>query len=115
MKFIMMILGCIAAGVASATVVLQELTAVSVDAGYWTPDTGVSEVDFVVQGKTSVSPLEVKSAANTKAKSLGVYMNTYRPALALKSSLKDYSDAGAVRSLPLYALGLSIRRVLGLD
>ena len=95
--------------------VLQELTAASVDAGYWTPDTGVSEVDFVVQGKASVSPLEVKSATNTKAKSLGVYMNAHRPALALKSSLKNYLDTGAVRSIPLYALGLSIRRELGLD
>lgn len=95
--------------------VLQELTAASVDAGYWTPDTGVSEVDFVVQGKTSVSPLEVKSATNTKAKSLGVYMNAYRPELTLKSSLKNYSDTGGVRSIPLYALGLSIRRELRLD
>ena len=95
--------------------VLQELTAVSVDAGYWTPDTGVSEVDFIVQGKASVCPLEVKAAANTKAKSLGVYMNAYHPALALKSSLKNYSDTGNVRSIPLYALGISIRRVLQLD
>lgn len=95
--------------------VLQELTAASVDAGYWTPDAGVSEVDFVVQGMASVSPLEVKSAANTKAKSLGVYMNAYHPAMALKSSLKNYSDTGDVRSIPLYALGLSIRRELRLD
>ena len=95
--------------------ILQELKAVSVDAGYWTPDTGVSEVDFVVQGKASVSPLEVKSATNTKAKSLGVYMNAYHPALVLKSSLKNYSDTGSVRSIPLYALGLSIRRELGFD
>ena len=42
-------------------------------------------------------------------------MNAYHPALALKSSLKNYSDTGSVRSIPLYALGLSIRRELGFD
>ena len=42
-------------------------------------------------------------------------MNTYCPALALKSSLKNYSDTGSIRSIPLYALGLSIRRELRLD
>ena len=92
--------------------VLQELTARGVECGYWTSDSGISEVDFVVQGSTGVYPLEVKSATNTKAKSLGVYMNEYQPAQAFKSSLKNYSDSRDVKSIPLYALGIALPSML---
>lgn len=92
--------------------VLQELTARGVECGYWTSDSGISEVDFVVQGRTGVYPLEVKSATNTKAKSLGVYMSEYQPAQAFKSSLKNYSDSRDVKSIPLYALGIALPSML---
>ena len=92
--------------------VLQELTARGVECGYWTSDSGISEVDFVVQGRTGVYPLEVKSATNTKAKSLGVYMSEYQPTQAFKSSLKNYSDSRDVKSIPLYALGIALPPML---
>ena len=91
--------------------VLQELVANGIDSGYWTPDSGIAEVDFVIQGSSTVYPLEVKAATNTKAKSLAVYLKEYNPPLAIKSSLKSYSDSGLVHSLPLYALGLSIGEI----
>ena len=67
-------------------------------------------IDF--QGSTGVYPLEVKSATNTKAKSLGVYMREYQPAQAFKSSLKNYSDSQDVKSIPLYALGIALPSML---
>ena len=92
--------------------VLQELCAEGIDSGYWTPDNGIAEIDFVVQGQNAVYPLEVKSATNTKAKSLGVYLKEYSPEQAFKSSLKCHSDTGLVRSIPLYALGILFRKIL---
>ena len=92
--------------------VLQELYAEGIDSGYWTPDNGIAEIDFVVQGQKDVYPLEVKSATNTKAKSLGVYLKEYSPVQAFKTSLKCHSDAGVVRSIPLYALGILLRKIL---
>lgn len=83
--------------------VLQELTALGIESGYWTPEVGISEVDFVVQGRKAVYPVEVKSATNTKAKSLGVYIDAYQPTFAVKTSLKNFSMSRTVRSLPLYA------------
>ena len=77
-----------------------------------TSGSGISEIDFVVQGRNGVYPLEVKSATNTKAKSLGVYMREYRPVLAFKSSLKNYSDSRDVKSIPLYALGIALPPML---
>lgn len=90
--------------------VLQELMAQEIESGYWTPDSGVSEVDFVVQGSSGVYPLEAKSATNTKAKSLGVYMREYSPKIAMKTSLKSYSASSQIHSIPLYALGRWIKR-----
>lgn len=92
--------------------ILQELKALEIKTGYWTPDEGTAEVDFVVQGKSAVYPLEVKAATNTKAKSLGVYMSTYKPDFAVKSSLKNFSMLRDVRSLPLYAFSRWIGRWL---
>ena len=74
--------------------------------------TGNSELDFVLQAANGVYPLEVKSATNTKAKSLGVYMRGYTPALAFKSSLKNYSESRDVKSIPLYALGIALPPML---
>lgn len=90
--------------------VLQELKTLGVESGYWSPDEGVSEVDFVVQGTKGVYPVEVKAATNTKAKSLGVYMAAYKPPFAVKTSLKNFSTSRDVRSLPLYAFGRWIGR-----
>lgn len=88
--------------------VMQELNAIGMESGYWTPDSGIAEVDFIVQGQRGVYPLEVKSATNTKAKSLGVYIREYDPEFAMKSSLKNHSNSGRVRSIPLYALALRL-------
>jgi len=93
--------------------VAQELAAHGVPTGYWTPDVGTAEVDFVVQGDDVVCPIEVKSATNAKAKSLSVYRRACKPPFSIKSSLLDYSGKGVVRSLPLYALGLRIADEIG--
>jgi len=85
---------------------MQELVAKGIVSAYWTADAGTAEVDFVVQGARFVYPIEIKSATNTKSKSLQVYMGKYDPPFAVKSSLKGYSGEGKVRSVPLYALGL---------
>ncbi len=92
--------------------VMQELAANEITAGYWTPDSGTAEIDFVVQGKREIYPIEVKSAMNTKAKSLQVYMQAHNPPFGVKSSLRGYSDRGPVRSVPLYALGLVVRQLV---
>ena len=65
----------------------------------------MSEVDFILQSENNgVIPLEVKAAANLKAKSLKVYMDKYKPVMALRSSLADYRKNGNLYDVPLYAL-----------
>lgn len=69
---------------------------------YWESDRG-AEVDFVIQREGQLIPVEVKSADNTKAKSLKVYMDTYNPAYAIKLSARNFGFEDGKKTVPLYA------------
>jgi hypothetical protein len=70
---------------------------------YWTSDRG-AEVDFVLQRNGKVIPIEVKSSENTKAKSLGVYIDAYKPEYAVKLSTKNFGFEDGKKTVPLYAV-----------
>ena len=70
---------------------------------YWQSERG-AEVDFVIQREGKLIPVEVKSADNTRAKSLKVYMETYRPAYAIKLSAKNFGFEDGKKTVPLYAV-----------
>lgn len=69
---------------------------------YWESPRG-AEVDFVIQRDGQLIPIEVKSADNTRAKSLKIYMDTYRPAYAIKLSAKNFGLEDDKKIVPLYA------------
>lgn len=69
---------------------------------YWMSERG-AEIDFVIQRDGKLIPVEVKSADNTKAKSLKVYMETYKPAYAIKLSAKNFGFEDGKKTVPLYA------------
>ena len=79
-----------------------QLTANGYRTYYWESDRG-AEIDFVIQREGQLIPIEVKSADNTKAKSLTVYMNTHHPAYAVKLSAKNFGRAEDKLIIPLYA------------
>lgn len=63
-----------------------------------------AEVDFVVQIDNDIIPIEVKSADNTKAKSLTVYINTFKPKYAIKISSKNFAFENNKKIIPLYSV-----------
>lgn len=69
---------------------------------YWESERG-AEVDFIIQRDGQLIPVEVKSADNTRAKSLKVYMETYKPAYGIKLSTKNFSFEDGKKTVPLYA------------
>ena len=69
---------------------------------YWESERG-AEVDFVIQRNGQLIPIEIKSADNTRAKSLRIYMNTYKPAYAIKLSTKNFGLEDNKKIVPLYA------------
>lgn len=70
---------------------------------YWESERG-AEIDFIIQRDGHLIPVEVKSADNTRAKSLSVYMNTYQPAYAIKISSKNFGFEDSKKTVPLYAV-----------
>ncbi len=69
---------------------------------YWESARG-AEIDFVIQREGRLIPFEVKSADNTKAKSLKVYRETYKPDYAIKLSTKNFGFKDGIKTVPLYA------------
>lgn len=71
---------------------------------YWSNETSRAEIDFVIQIKSDVVPVEVKAERNLQAKSLKVYMEKFKPNYAIRTSMADYKKTDNLIDLPLYAL-----------
>lgn len=85
--------------------VCQQLkTRANLNIYYYTNDRGSCEVDFVIDNGELVVPVEVKAEANLKAKSLRVYCEKYKPALALRTAMVDYKQEEWLTNLPLYCV-----------
>ena len=70
---------------------------------YWQSD-GKAEVDFVLQLDGKVVPVEVKKGKRNRAKSLGVFMQTYQSEYAIRISKKNFGFENNIKSVPLYAV-----------
>ena len=79
-----------------------QLTASEYKSYYWMSERG-AEVDFIIQRDGKVIPIEVKSAENTKAKSLNIYIGTHKPEYAIKLSTKNFGFEDGKKTVPLYA------------
>ena len=71
---------------------------------YWSNETSRAEIDFVIQIKSYVVPVEVKAERNLQAKSLKVYMEKFKPNYAIRTSMADYKKTDNLIDLPLYTL-----------
>ena len=83
--------------------VCNQLTSNDYTNYYWESDRG-AEVDFVIQRDGKIIPIEVKSADNTKAKSLKIYMDMHKPEYAIKISTKNFGFEDSKKTIPLYAV-----------
>ncbi len=79
-----------------------QLTINGYETYYWMSERG-AEIDFIIQRQGQLIPIEVKSADNTKAKSLKVYMDAFKPAYAIKLSAKNFGFEDGKKTVPLYA------------
>jgi len=78
---------------------------------YWSAERSASEVDFIVQYKDLVVPIEVKAEENLQAKSLKVYVEKFKPKVSIRTSMSDFRKQDWLTNLPLYAINglLNIR------
>ena len=83
--------------------VLQQLIAdLGVEAYYYSTEKSSGEIDFLLQGRSSILPLEVKAEENLRAKSLRAFCEKYHPAYAVRTSMSDYREQEWMTNIPLY-------------
>jgi uncharacterized protein len=70
---------------------------------YWQSE-GKAEVDFILQLKGKVVPLEVKKGMRTRSKSLSVFTSKYKTEYAIRISKKNFGFENGILSVPLYAV-----------
>lgn len=64
---------------------------------------GKAEMDFVIHREGNIIPIEVKSADNSQAKSLAVYVNRFKPEYSIKVSANNFGFENKIKTIPLYA------------
>lgn len=72
---------------------------------YWSVANSLAEIDFIVQDKNEIIPIEVKAEENVKSKSLKVYVDKFSPKIALRTSMNAYREESWLVNVPLYAIG----------
>jgi predicted AAA+ superfamily ATPase len=87
-------------GVVTENFVLCELVNPTGEVPFYWKSGNTAEVDFVIQRGMDIVPVEVKSADNVRARSLGEYTKKYLPNRTIVASLKNVGG----NHIPLYML-----------
>ena len=90
-------------GAITENYVAQCFASKNYDLFYWTSK-NTAEVDFVMQLNDNIIPVEVKSGANTKSRSLGIFIEKYKPSYSIRISSKNFGFENNIKSVPLYAV-----------
>jgi predicted AAA+ superfamily ATPase len=68
---------------------------------YWNSE-NQAEVDFLIQAKNDILPIEVKSDENVRSKSLAVYNELYKPSIRIRYSLRNLKKDEGLLNIPLF-------------
>ena len=71
---------------------------------YWSAERSIAEIDFLIQYKDIIVPLEVKAEENLQAKSLRVFHEKFKPVISVRTSMSDFRRQDWLVNLPLYAI-----------
>ena len=86
--------------------VLSELKSnYNIPIAYWSNDAGQAEVDFLIQCKNELMPIEVKAEENLQAKSLKVFVEKYHTKTNIRTSMANYRKEDWLVNIPLYCIG----------
>ena len=79
---------------------------------YWTSG-NQAEVDFLIQVKNDIIPIEVKSDENVRSKSLSVYNDLYQPPVRIRYSMKNLKKDDGLLNIPLFMVDYT-EKLLGI-
>ena len=57
----------------------------------------------MLQKGNQIVGVEVKKGEHVRSRSLGVFVNSYKPAYSIRFSLKNFGEKDGLKSVPLYA------------
>lgn len=81
--------------------VLQELKLLNdLPVFYWANNR--AELDFLIQYKNNIIPVEAKATINLQAKSLKSFRQKYEPEKSIRTSLSDFEKNNGLFNIPLY-------------
>lgn len=81
--------------------VLQEFKTIGdLPVFYWASNR--AELDFLIQYKNNIIPVEAKATVNLQAKSLKSFRQKYEPKISIRTSLADYEENNGLLNIPLY-------------
>ena len=92
-------------GILAESITAQELIANNISELYYWTSSAQAEVDFLLEFKSNIIPLEVKSGLNRKSKSLNSYVKKYQPKIAFRTSLHQETTSNNILDIPLYLVG----------
>jgi predicted AAA+ superfamily ATPase len=75
---------------------------------YWKSG-NMAEVDFLVQYKNIIIPVEVKSDENIKSKSLAVYRKSFEPKYSIRYSLRNLKSEDGFVNIPLFMVDYTLK------
>ena len=78
---------------------------------YWTSKSD-AEVDYLVENRNAVYPIEVKSGSSRNLRSLRSYAEKYNPRLIIRLSPRNFIRDGPFLNIPLYA-AFALRNIIG--
>lgn len=84
--------------------VAQELIVSQNKEPYYWASKGQAKVDFLIEEEHAIFPLEVKSGANPKHKSLLVYKKKYSPSQLIRTTTMNLKHDGDIYNYPLYLI-----------
>lgn len=89
-------------GALAENAVLQSLVVnFDVKPRYWV-SSGIAEIDFVLQYKDKIIPIEVKAGESISGKSLSVYKQKYNPPIAIRYSMINLSFKDGIINIPIF-------------
>jgi predicted AAA+ superfamily ATPase len=77
---------------------------------YWRSENR-AEVDFLIQHRNDIIPVEVKSDENVRSKSLAFYRKEFNPGISIRFSLRNLKSDNGLVNIPLFMVDYT-RRIL---
>jgi uncharacterized protein len=73
---------------------------------YWSAPNATAEIDFLIQRRNEIIPIEVKAEENLKSKSLRIFATKYNAPKSLRLSTSRYREQDWMTNIPLYGAHL---------